>query len=145
MAYKLNPFTGNFDQVLDKAAEIKYSNTSSGLTSTTTQAAIDELQTKKQASLAIVSASIANFTAASNTIILSKYNAGIRYIELPAAISSANAQIVVKDAMGTAENANRFIVVFCNSGAVDGDSLAIINSNYGTLTFVCDGTDWYIV
>lgn len=43
MAIKFNGISGQFDIVLDKASEIKYDNTTSGLTATDTQAAIDEL------------------------------------------------------------------------------------------------------
>lgn len=41
--FLVNPITGNLDLSLNKAAEIKYDNTTSGLTATQTQAAIDEL------------------------------------------------------------------------------------------------------
>jgi len=43
MAQKFNPLSGQFDTVLDKAVEIKYDNTTSGLTATELQAATDEL------------------------------------------------------------------------------------------------------
>lgn len=43
MALVFNPISGQFDTVLDKAAEIKYDNSTSGLTATEVQAAIDEL------------------------------------------------------------------------------------------------------
>lgn len=54
MAQKFNPFTGNFDTVLDKAEEIKYDNTTSGLTATETQSAIDEVEGRVQATEADV-------------------------------------------------------------------------------------------
>jgi len=41
--FLVNPITGNLDLSLNKAAEIKYDNTTSGLTAVNTQAAIDEL------------------------------------------------------------------------------------------------------
>jgi hypothetical protein len=43
MGQKFNPLSGTFDIVLDKASEIKYDNTTSGLTATNTQDAVDEL------------------------------------------------------------------------------------------------------
>lgn len=43
MGLKFNPLSGNFDIVLDKASEILYDNTTSGLTADEVQAAIDEL------------------------------------------------------------------------------------------------------
>jgi len=42
--FLVNPITGNLDLSLNKAAEIKYDNTTSGLTATNTQAAIDEVE-----------------------------------------------------------------------------------------------------
>jgi len=41
--FLVNPITGNLDLSLNKASEIKYDNTTSGLTATDTQDAIDEL------------------------------------------------------------------------------------------------------
>lgn len=46
MAQKFNPISGNFDTVLDKASEIKYDNSTSGLTATDTQAAVDEVEAR---------------------------------------------------------------------------------------------------
>lgn len=42
MAFKFNPITGNLDLVYDQADQIQYDNTSSGLTATDVQDAIDE-------------------------------------------------------------------------------------------------------
>lgn len=44
MSLKFNPTTGNLDLVLDKASEIKYDNTSSGLASINVQDAVDEIE-----------------------------------------------------------------------------------------------------
>lgn len=44
MAFKFNPLTGSLDAVLDKAVEITYDNTTSGLAATELQAATDELK-----------------------------------------------------------------------------------------------------
>lgn len=44
MAQKFNPLSGQFDTVLDKASEIKYDNSTSGLTANTVQDAVDELE-----------------------------------------------------------------------------------------------------
>jgi hypothetical protein len=44
MSFKLNPISGQFDLVLDKASEIKYSNTTSGLSASNVQAAVDEIE-----------------------------------------------------------------------------------------------------
>jgi len=93
MAYKINPFTGNFDQVLDKASEIKYSNTTSGLTSTTTQGAIDELG-GLVSPMTIVTVTSNYYLPAVNTIVLVNY-AGPVSIILPTPV--ANKRIIVKD------------------------------------------------
>lgn len=42
--FLVNPITGNLDLSLNKATEIKYSNSTSGLTATNVQLAIDEVQ-----------------------------------------------------------------------------------------------------
>lgn len=44
MGLKFNPATGALDLVYDKASQIKYDNTSSGLAATQLQAAVDEVQ-----------------------------------------------------------------------------------------------------
>ena len=44
MAITFNPLSGQFDTVLDQAEQIKYDNTTSGLTATEVQSAIDEVQ-----------------------------------------------------------------------------------------------------
>jgi hypothetical protein len=44
MSQKLNPLSGQFDTVLDKAEEIKYDNSVSGLAAAEVQSALDEIQ-----------------------------------------------------------------------------------------------------
>ena len=44
MGLKFNPLSGQFDTVVDNADEINYDNTTSGLTATDAQAAIDEVE-----------------------------------------------------------------------------------------------------
>lgn len=43
MSYKFNPFTGNFDQVLDKASEITQTDSTSGIGAVTVQDALDAI------------------------------------------------------------------------------------------------------
>jgi hypothetical protein len=50
MPFKLNPITGNLDFYLKDAEEIAYDNSISGLTGTTVQEAIDEVEGKVEAS-----------------------------------------------------------------------------------------------
>lgn len=45
MGIKFNPFTGNFDTVVDQADQIAYDNSTSGLTATEVQSALDEIDT----------------------------------------------------------------------------------------------------
>jgi hypothetical protein len=54
MAQKFNPFTGNFDTVLDKSEEIKYDNTASALTADNVQEALDEIDSTQDAVVADV-------------------------------------------------------------------------------------------
>jgi hypothetical protein len=139
MAYKLNPFTGNFDQVLDKAAEIKYDNTTSGLTATNTQAAIDEVLSLA-GGLTVTTVTTATHSALVNTIVLCN-RAGTVAVTLPT--PTANRQIVVKDISGAAET--NTITVNSSSGNVDGSASQTITSNYGSLTFVGDGSNWWAI
>jgi hypothetical protein len=47
--FLINPITGKLDLSLNKAAEIKYDNTTSGLSATDVQAAIDEVVAEEAA------------------------------------------------------------------------------------------------
>jgi len=65
-----------------------------------------------------------------------------RTITLPAPLVRARGQMfTVKDASGAA--ATNHITVEAASGLIDGASTAVINTNYGSLTFTSDGTNYY--
>lgn len=106
MAYKFNPFTGNFDITTDPPAA--------------------------------VTVTTATHNAATNTVVLCN-RAGAVAVTLPA--PTANAQIVVKDISGAAET--NTITVTSASGNVDGSASQTITSNYGSLAFIGDGTNWW--
>lgn len=107
MAYKFNPFTGNFDAV----------NVPSAVTVTG-----------------------ATHSATDNTIVLCN-RAGTVAVTLPN--PSLNSQIVVKDISGAAET--NTITITSSSGNLDGSSSQTITSNYGTIAFIGDGTNWWIL
>lgn len=106
MAYKLNPFTGNFDLVNDPQKAVTVTS--------------------------------ATHSASSNTVVLCN-RAGTVAVTLPA--PTANSQIVVKDISGAAET--NTITVTSASGNVDGSASQTITSNYGSLSFIADGTNWW--
>ena len=66
------------------------------------------------------------------------------FFELPAAASAtAYADYIVKDGGGIAATHN--ITVSSAGGAIDGATAAVISANYGSLSFISDGTSWSIV
>lgn len=56
--FVFNPLSGGFDTVLDKASEISYDNATSGLTATNTQAALDEIEGRLDATETVANAAI---------------------------------------------------------------------------------------
>lgn len=60
-----------------------------------------------------------------------------------AANLSAGEKIVIKDTSGAASTNN--ITVSPAGGTIDGAATAVINTNYGTLTLISDGTNYFIV
>lgn len=108
MAYKFNPFTGNFDAVNDPQKA--------------------------------VTVTAATHSAASNTVVLCN-RAGTVAVTLPSPL--ANAQVIVKDISGAAET--NTITVTSTSGNVDGAASQTITSNYGSLAFIADGTNWWVL
>lgn len=60
-------------------------------------------------------------------------------MSLPAA--SSNAKIVIKDKLGTANTNN----ITIDSGTIDGSISYTLASNYGAVTLVSDGTNWYAI
>lgn len=108
MAYKFNPFTGNFDAVNDP--------------------------------LKTTTVTTATHSASANTIVLCN-RAGTVAVTLPS--PAKDTQVVVKDISGAAES--NTITVSSTSGNVDGSASQTITSNYGSLAFVGDGTNWWAV
>lgn len=61
-------------------------------------------------------------------------------VTLPAQVSGRS--VTIKDKSGAAASNN--ITVTPASGTIDGSSTKLINTNYGSLTLVSDGTNWFI-
>lgn len=110
MAFKFNPFTGNFDEVSIADPVFDY----------------------------IASSGV--FTATANATHLVDTSGGIATITLPAV--AENIFVRIKD-KGNANTNN--ITTSPASGTVDGVASDVIDSDYGSKVYVCDGTNWHIL
>lgn len=87
-----------------------------------------------------VEAKAATFTAESNKTYMVT---GAAYtINLPAS-PLTNDYVIIKDAAGSAAANNK--TVSGNGNNIDGSSTHVINSDYGSVTVVFDGTNWFVV
>jgi hypothetical protein len=83
-------------------------------------------------------------TAAETIVLVDSATGGAKTITLPLATTYTGRIIVVKDAKGTAGTDN--ITVDGNgSETVDGTANVVINTNYGKVGLVSDGTKWSVV
>jgi len=84
----------------------------------------------------------ANFTAADGKTYLVS-SAVARAITLPTA--AADIQFWVKDNTGSAET-NNFTITRASTEKVENVAAnKVLQTNYGSWHFVCDGTDWWIL
>jgi hypothetical protein len=62
-------------------------------------------------------------------------------------ISTGGTKFIVKDESGNAgEGENRYITISPTGGdLIDGQTQAILATNYGSLTFISNGTNWSII
>lgn len=144
MSFRLNPFTGNFDQVLDKAQEIKYTN--GGLTATEVGGALDEIVNyldQVPIDPNIIAVTTATYSAAVGNIYACN-RAGTINITLPLASGVTSKQLIVKDTSGAAES-NTITVTASGGALIDGSATQTITSNYGALKLISDGTNWLII
>lgn len=118
------------------AVEVPYSNTLSGLTGINCQDAIDEVAS---------SAFIQDKTVITDYIVLATddlilvNHTAIVDITLPAT-PEEHKKYTVKDKSGSAST--NAITVKGNGNTIDGMSTLIINSNFGSIDFIYDGSDW---
>jgi hypothetical protein len=117
---------------------------SGNLTSTELNAALAELQTDIDTRASVTDIynttnSSGTFTAVSNTTHLVDTSGGGATVTLPAA--SANTFVRIKD-KGSA-NSNNIVVNTPGAETVDGAASDTINSNFGAVVYVCDGTNWF--
>ncbi len=87
-----------------------------------------------------VLSSSGTFTATANSTHLVDTSGGSSAITLPAV--SISRYVHIKD-KGNAEANN--ITITPASGTIDGSASLVINSNYGSVTLVSDGTNWFIL
>lgn len=101
------------------------------------------IQTQLDTKFAYTLVSInSNTSAVNKTTYLTDSSGGAFAVTLPA--PSANAYVVVKDSNGSA-NLNNVTINPNGAELIDGASSYILSSNYGSKTFVSNGTNWYIL
>jgi len=89
-------------------------------------------------------------TAANLTLDVDDYYIGVtstaaaRTITLPTAAVSAGKSYIIKDESGGALT-NNITIDTETSETIDGVNTYVISSNYGSVTVICDGTNWFIV
>lgn len=118
------------------AVEVPYSNTFSGLSGTNVQAALDEVAAS--AYIQDVTVTTHYLVLPTNDLILCNHTAPID-ITLPL-IPEEHKEYTVKDKSGAASTFP--ITVKGNGKLIDGLSTLLISSNYGSVDFIYDGTDW---
>jgi hypothetical protein len=138
----INPITGQLDATYNKASEIKYDNTSSGLTATQVNDAIDEVQDNVEAIPIFSIASINSNVALNNHTINLVDTSAARTLTLPA--PSVGAHIVIKDSSGLADT-NAITVNPNGAETIDGAASLAISSNYSSTSLISNGTHWFII
>lgn len=82
------------------------------------------------------------YDASNLDIVVWDASAGNKTVRLPVAASSANYRIEVKK---TDASANTITIDPNLSETIEGGTTAILTTQYESITFVCDGTEWWIV
>lgn len=114
-------------------------STELGYVSGVTSAIQTQLDTKFAYSL---SSSSGVFTATAGTTHLVDTSGGAATVTLPAA--AANRYVILKDSTGDAFS-NNITVNTPGAETIDGAASFTMNSEYGSETFVSDGTNWFIL
>lgn len=90
----------------------------------------------------VVVTETSSFTADINTTYFVDTTGGPIGITLPPAV--ANGFVIIKDFAGNANN-DEILIVSDDTETIDGQLIHTIDSNYGSVTLVSDGTDWAIL
>jgi hypothetical protein len=119
---------------------------SGNLVATELNAALAELQSDIDSRAVIadvfnITSSSGVFTATADETHLVDTSGGVGTVTLPAV--SANRFVRIKDSSGDSEVNN--ITVSPASGTIDGAATNVIDSNYGSVIYVSDGTNWFIL
>lgn len=93
------------------------------------------------------------FSNAAYTMLVTDYYVGqigtmsaSRTVTLPAVATAAIGKYyIIKDASGSVTGANDIVVDGSGAELIDGAATKTIDSAYGSLTLVCDGTGWQVV
>jgi len=65
-------------------------------------------------------------------------------VTLPATSGLEGRVLWFKDEKGEA-GTNTLTLSCSNAEAMDGQTTQVINTNYGSLTVICDGSNWFII
>lgn len=82
------------------------------------------------------------FTAATANVILADGTGGAFTVTLPSATSSTNIEYTIKK---IDSSANVITIKGNSSDNIDGSNTQLLNSQYQSLTVVCDGTQWFVI
>lgn len=82
------------------------------------------------------------YTAVDADAVLYDVSGGSSQVNLPAAASNADAKIVVKK---TDSSGNTVTIDGNGAETIDGATTRVLNSQYESITMVCDGSNWFII
>ena len=89
-----------------------------------------------------VTAKTANYTVTSSDhYVLMNSTGGARTITLPSSVGLAGIEYILKDYAGTAAT-NNITITTTSSQTIDGATTKVLNTAYGVLRVVSDGTNW---
>ena len=137
-----------FDQLtslLSQAASLYYDNTTSALSATNVQAAIDEVATGSRIR------NVTTVNVATYDLLITDYILHVTYtitgavtsLTLPTAQTTAGRTIVIKDA-GLTAGTNNITIDTEGSEKIDGANTLVINSNGSSISLYSDGIGWFI-
>lgn len=93
--------------------------------------------------LTVVAKTGAYTATTTDSVILCNTSGGAFAITLPNATTCKGKTYTIKDSANSAAANN--ITVNTNGGNIDGAATQIINTNYGIVTVISDGTNWFTI
>ena len=117
---------------------------------TTTRSAVLTLGQNKSAtfsgsiiySVRIITGGVINITNSDCVVVINKTVASISNVNLPSS-PPTGLVLTIKDGKGDASTNN--IILTPSTGGIDGSGAFTMNTNYGSVTIVYNGTDWNVI